>query len=83
MSSAFNAPPNDFFAAALALPEAQRLALATKLWSSLRPPNVMSEDDPDVAQRLLKRVNDADAETIDGDEAMAILWERQRARSKP
>ncbi len=83
MSSTSNAASNDLFAAALALPAADRLALVTKLWSSLRPPNVISEDDPDFAQRLLERTNDADTQTIDGDQAMAILWERQRARSKP
>ena len=80
-----NSTSTDLFTAALALPDAERLALATKLWSSLRPPNVLSEDDPGFAAEILRRceaVDSGEVELIEHDEAMRILWQRQAARQQ-
>ena len=70
----------DLFDAALALPFKTRLELANRLWESLKPPGVMSEDDPGFAAEILRRVEDDIEESIDAEEALRRLWEAQRRR---
>lgn len=46
------------FAAALTLPDSERADLAFQLLGSLRPPSILSEDDPHFADELNRRTQD-------------------------
>jgi len=76
----------DILAAAMSLPEEDREALAVQLLRSLRPPGVLSEDDPNFFAELDHRVD-----ALERGETKARDWEevsrelrqqlRQRRRS--
>lgn len=73
----------DVFSLALALPESQRLALATELLHSVKPPGVLSIDDPGFKEEIQRRRAEIDSGTatmIDGDTAMAQIRETLRQR---
>jgi len=63
----------DILTAALALPEGERLDIAHRLFASVPPPNVLSEDDPNFAEKFTKRLEYRDEDLIDHDEAMRRL----------
>lgn len=71
------APPNpseqadQVLASALALPNAERAAIAAALLESLAPPDRWSEDDPALAielARRLERVDRAEVTALEGDD---------------
>jgi putative addiction module component (TIGR02574 family) len=53
----------NIFAAALTLPDSERADLAFQLLETLRPPAVMSEDDPQFVKELDRRMANYAAES--------------------
>jgi putative addiction module component (TIGR02574 family) len=70
-----NVPSNQVHEAALALPVAERAALAYELLQSLKPPTGSSEDSPDFEDELERR-----AQAYDAGESAAAAWEAVSAR---
>ena len=67
---------SQLLAQALALPEDERLKLAEDLIISVKPPGVMSVDDPGFMDEIVRRSNslhDRTAATISGEELMNKL----------
>jgi putative addiction module component (TIGR02574 family) len=62
--------PETIFEAAMALPESERLDLASRLMDTV-PPDIMSTDDPDFVAELERRFNDG---------APTIPWSEIRDR---
>jgi hypothetical protein len=61
---------------ALALPEADRLHIAAELLASVKPPDVLSVEDPGFADEIRRRcaaMDDGTAELVDYDAAMARI----------
>ena len=77
------ASSSDFLDFALSLPEEQRLHLATELLASIKPPGVMSVDDPrflDEIRRRSEEIDRGEAETVSVDEALQSIREALRAQ---
>jgi hypothetical protein len=66
----------ELLAQALALPESERLWLADELIISVKPPGVMSVDDPGFEAEILRRsdeLHSGTAETIPGEVVLEML----------
>jgi len=66
---------DNVFDAALALPLSERLELAQRLWESVKPPGVPSEDDPGFAEELQRRIA-----AYESGESKSTPWEVVRDR---
>lgn len=68
---------------ALLLPESDRLQIAGELLASVKPPGVMSVDDPGFIEEIQRRCEEIDAGTavlVDYETAMAGIRESLKAR---
>jgi putative addiction module component (TIGR02574 family) len=59
----------DILAAALSLPDGDRANIAYELLASLKPPGIMSDDDPQLGQELQHRL---DAHSVDPSSALDL-----------
>ena len=66
---------SDILSAALSLPEDQRASLALELLHSLRPPGILSEDDPGFEEELQRRID-----AFERDPTSGIPWEEAHRR---
>jgi putative addiction module component (TIGR02574 family) len=65
-----SAGASDILSAALSLPENERASIAFELLDSLRPPGILSENDPGFLAELERR-----SEAIHRDPSIGIPWE--------
>jgi hypothetical protein len=71
---------------ALMLPESDRLQIAGELLASVKPPGVMSVEDPGFIEEIQRRCDELDAGTVellDYETVMARLRESLQARKEP
>lgn len=72
---------DDLLDMALTLPDEQRLHLATELLASVRPPGVLSVDDPgflDEIRRRSEEIERGEAKLVSVDEALQSIRESLR-----
>lgn len=77
------ASSSEFLNFALSLPEEQRLHLANELLASVKPPGVMSVDDPGFLDEIRRRCDEIDrgeAKTVSADEALQSIRESLQAQ---
>lgn len=77
------ASSSDFLDFALSLPEEQRLHLANELLASIKPPGVMSVDDPGFLDEIRRRsdeIKSGKAQTVSVEEALQSIREALRAQ---
>lgn len=68
--------PTEVINLGLALPESARLEVAAELLASVRPPGVLSADDPGFVEEIRRRCSEIDAgkaELVDYQESMARI----------
>jgi hypothetical protein len=79
------ASPAEVISLALALPESARLEVAAELLASVKPPGVLSADDPGFAEEIRRRCNEVDAgkaELLDYQESMARIRANLKAQPR-
>jgi hypothetical protein len=72
----YTANPSEVISLALALSESDRLEVAAELLASVKPPHVLSVEDPGFAEEIRRRCADIEAGTaklLDYDESMARI----------
>jgi len=70
---------SDLLSAAMSLPESDRASIAYELLHSLKPPGILSEDDPGLLEELERR-----SAALDRDPSLGIPFEEvdRRIRQK-
>lgn len=80
------ASPYELLDLALALPEDDRLRIASELMASVKPPGLLSADDPGFLEEIQRRSDEiagGTAKLVDADEAIQQMRAALRRRPSP